>query len=127
MEPTGETQLAERGEAATFEAREAMVLDFAALRGELGAFREQLDVGRRLAWLIASPAVLGGLLLIFVVVTWGFLDVVEPSGTTSTALVVGALLVLVPARMAALRQDRTAADHAQGVYDAVKSILESPK
>jgi hypothetical protein len=99
-----------------------LALVAAAIR-EVEKARKELALARRIAWLVASPAVLGGMLLIFVVVAWGFLDLVEASGTTSAALVVAALLVLVPAVLAALRRT-TAAEHAQQVFEQVEVLLD---
>jgi hypothetical protein len=90
----------------------------------LDTAKRQLEIApRRLAWLLASPAVLGGLLLIFVVIAWGVLEYLEPSGTTSTSLVVGALLVLVPAALATLR-GTSAPEHAQQVFEQVESLIK---
>jgi hypothetical protein len=80
---------------------------------------------KRIAWLVASPAVLGALLLIFIVVAWGFSDVVEPSGTTSTALIVAGVLVLVPAVLAALRGTK-ASEHAQQVFELAENVIQPP-
>lgn len=90
----------------------------------LDAARLELNTARaRLAWLVASPAVLGALMLIFIVVAWGVFDLVEPSGTTSTAIVVGAVLVLLPAALATLR-GTTAAEQAQAVFEHTEELFK---
>jgi hypothetical protein len=86
------------------------------------------EIGRsrlRFAWLVASPAVLGAALIIFVALGWGASGLIESSGTTSTALIVGALLVLVPAVLAAL-QRTTATQHAEQMFEHAESVLSPP-
>ncbi len=55
----------------------------------------------------------------------GVFDLVEGSGTTSTALLLGGALVLVPAALAAWRAT-SSEDHAQEVFKAVQDILHTP-
>jgi hypothetical protein len=80
----------------------------------------------RLPYLLAaSPVVLGALLLAFLVVEWGIFDDVESSGTTATAFIVAAVLILVPAILAALR-GKDAEEHAAQVFHGFMDVLEPP-
>ena len=79
----------------------------------------------RFAWIVASPVVLGAGLLIFIVVAWGAFDVVASSGTTSTAIIVAGLLILVPGVIAAWQKD-SAVEHAQRVFEQAESVLNPP-
>jgi hypothetical protein len=88
------------------------------------AVREFAATRTRFAWLVASPAVLGAVLLIFAVAAWAS-GLVEPSGTTSTALVVSTLLVLVPSFLAAWR-GTTAETHAHQVFKQAEAFLKPP-
>jgi hypothetical protein len=89
------------------------------------AARELDRMPTRFVWLVASPVVLGSVLLIFVGFAWGVFKSIGPSGTTSTALVVGALLVLVPAVLAAWQKEN-AAEYAQRVFDQAESVVNPP-
>jgi hypothetical protein len=96
-----------------------------ALEREIVNVSRDLRIARRLVWLVASPPVLGAGLLIFVVLAWAIFDRVGPSGTTSTALVVAALLILVPAALATLR-GKTTVEHAQDVFQLAEAVVNPP-
>jgi hypothetical protein len=87
--------------------------------------RELQRTGRRFVWIVASPVVLGAALLIFLVIAWGVFDLIGSSGTTSTALIVSALLVLVPGVLAAW-QGKTATEHAEQVLVHAENVLNPP-
>lgn len=89
------------------------------------AERELDRMPKRFVWLVASPVVLGSAILIFVVLAWAVFKLIDASGTTSTALVVGALLVLVPAVLAAWQKEN-AAEYAQRVFDQAESVVSPP-
>jgi hypothetical protein len=96
------------------------------LTREAGRAIRRGDVDRRLAYLLAaSPVVLGALLLIFLVVEWGIFDDVESSGTTATAFIVAAVLILVPAILAAFR-GKEAEEHAAQVFHGFMDVLKPP-
>jgi hypothetical protein len=96
------------------------------LTREAGRAIRRSGVERRLAYLLAgSPVVLGALLLAFLVVEWGFFHDVESSGTTATAFIVAAVLVLVPAILAAFR-GKDAEEHAAQVFHGFMDVLKPP-
>ena len=74
---------------------------------------------------MASPVLLGAGLLIFLTIAWGVFDLIGSSGTTSAAFVVSALLILVPAALAAWR-GQSAIEYAQQVFEQTEGTFGPP-